>query len=221
LSSSTQFTSGERGEPAARALGRRPGKPCTREAIVAAARAAFAEQGYERASLRGIARRAGVDPALVHHYFDGKPELFVEVLHLAEDPRDIAARMRDVGSGGGKDLVAAFLQLWERPRPDGRSPFVGLVEAVAASQEASDGLREFLVDRVWSYVDEGRDDQEGAAVRHCFIASQLFGLAWTRYVLRAEPFASASINQVAEWVGPAIDRAAAAAASTPDDVREV
>jgi AcrR family transcriptional regulator len=173
---------------------------------VAAARAAFAEQGYERASLRGIARRAGVDPALVHHYFDGKPDLFVEVLHLAIDPRIIAARIRESGQGRGADLAAAFLELWERPRPDGRSPFVSMVEAVAASPEASDGLREFLSDRVWSYVDGGHVD-EASAMRHCLVASLLFGMAWTRYVMRLEPFASASVAEVAEWVGPAIDRA--------------
>ena len=173
---------------------------------MAAARAAFAEQGYERASLRGIARRAGVDPALVHHYFDGKPDLFVEVLHLATDPREIAARIRASGQGRGTDLARGFLEMWERPRPDGRSPFVGLVEAVAASKEASDGLREFLADRVWSFVDEGQDAGE-PAMRHCFVASQLFGLAWTRYVLRLEPFASAPVGQLAEWAGPALDRA--------------
>ncbi len=174
-----------------------------------AARAAFAEQGYDRASLRGIARRAGVDPALVHHYFDGKPDLFVEVLHLATDPRRIAERMRQAGREGerrGADLAAAFLGLWERARPDGRSPFVGLVEAVAASEEASDGLREFIGDRVWSYVDEGRDAKE-LAMRHGLVASQLFGLAWVRYVLRLEPFASAPVADVAAWVGPALDRA--------------
>jgi AcrR family transcriptional regulator len=173
---------------------------------VAAARAAFAEQGYERASLRGIARRAGVDPALVHHYFDGKPDLFVEVLHLASDPRLLAAAIHESGRGRGTDLAAGFLRLFERPRPDGRSPFVGLVEAVAASREASDGLREYLAERVWSYVDQGQDADE-AAVRHCFVASQLFGLAWTRYILRLEPFASAPVDEVAAWIGPAIDRA--------------
>jgi AcrR family transcriptional regulator len=173
---------------------------------VAAARAAFAEQGYERASLRGIARRAGVDPALVHHYFGGKPDLFVEVLHLASDPRLIAERIHESGRGWGTDLAAAFLGLWERPRPDGRSPFVSFVEAIAASQEASDGLREFLSDRVWSYVDDG-DGNEVSALRHCLVASQLFGMAWTRYVVRLEPFASAPLADVAAWVGPAIDRA--------------
>ncbi len=174
---------------------------------MAAARAAFAEQGYERASLRGIARRAGVDPALVHHYFDGKPELFVEVLHLATDPRVIAARVKASGKGRGTDLVRAFLGMWERPRPDGRSPFVGLVEAVAASKEASDGLREFLSERVWSFVDEGRGDAEEPALRHCLVASQLFGLAWTRYILRVEPFATAAVDDVAAWVGPLVDHA--------------
>jgi len=145
-----------------------------------------------------------VDPALVHHYFDGKPDLFVEVLHLAADPRQVAARNQ--GAGNGTDLARAFLQLWERPRPDGRSPFVGLVEAVAASQQASDGLREFLADRVWSFLDDG-SDPEWAAMRHCAVASQLFGLAWVRYILRLEPFASAPVDEVATWVGPGITRA--------------
>jgi AcrR family transcriptional regulator len=203
VSSSTQFTSGE---PPARPVGRRPGNPGTRESIVAAARAAFAEQGYEAASLRAIARRAGVDPALVHHYFDGKPDLFVEVLHLATDPRVIAARIKELGQGRGTDLARAFLDLWERPRADGRSPFVGLVEAVSASQQASDGLREFIADRVWSFVGSGLDPAE-TAMRHCFIASQLFGLAWVRYILRLEPFASATVDDLASWVGPALDRA--------------
>jgi len=204
VSSSRQFTGGE---PPSPRVGRRPGKPGTREAIVAAARAAFAQEGYERASLRGIARRAHVDPALIHHYFDGKPDLFVEVLHLATDPRVIAARVKASGKGRGTDLVRAFLTMWERSRPDGRSRFVGLVEAVAASQQASDGLREFLNERVWSFVDEGSADTDQPALRHCFVASQLFGLAWTRYILRVEPFASAPVDELAGWVGPFVDRA--------------
>ncbi len=196
MSSSTSFTSGEYPR------GRRPGGQDTRAAIVAAARACFTEVGYERASLRAIARRAGVDPALVHHYFDGKPALFVEVLHMAADPRRIAERLHiEPGREKGSKLVAAFLGMWE-PGPR----FISLVQAVSGSPDAADGLREFLSERVWSFVAGAEPDGDGVPVRRALIASQLFGVGWTRYVLRLEPFASASIEQVAAWVGPTIDR---------------
>src|ERR1700722_2558299 len=70
-------------------VGRRPGKSVTRADIIEAAAACFTEEGYEKASLRGIARRAGVDPALVHHFFGGKSELFMATLSIRRDPSDI------------------------------------------------------------------------------------------------------------------------------------
>src|ERR687897_3533809 len=66
--------------------GRRPGVSGTREAILDAARRAFAEQGYQRATIRGVAELAGVDPALVHHYFGTKQELFVAAVRLPVNP---------------------------------------------------------------------------------------------------------------------------------------
>src|ERR1700722_12811986 len=102
--------------------GRRPGRQGTRAAILEAARASFAEDGYERVSLRGIARRAGVDPALVHHYFGGKPALFVEVLHLGRDPRGIVEEVADdPPAGRGVRLVRAFLAQFEQPGGDDRN----------------------------------------------------------------------------------------------------
>jgi AcrR family transcriptional regulator len=196
-------------------VGRRPGKQDTRADIVAAARASFAEHGYERSSMRAIARRAGVDAALVHHYFESKPALFVEALFMRADPRTIAEEIHAEhhNLGAGAELVRAFVGIWDGPAaddaddPDGAgktSPFVSVVQAVAASPQAADGLREFLTDRIWNYVSRDADPEE-AALRHSLIASQLFGLGWTRYVLRLEPFASASIEQLAAWVGPTLD----------------
>jgi AcrR family transcriptional regulator len=86
-------------------VGRRPGRRDTRAEIVDAARAAFAERGYDGASLRGIARDAGVDPSLVHHYFDGKAALFVAALDLPADPRAIKEQVEAATSaraGGGR-----------------------------------------------------------------------------------------------------------------------
>jgi AcrR family transcriptional regulator len=126
-------------------VGRRPGRRDTRAEILAAARAAFVEEGYERPSLRGIARRAGVDPALIHHYFKGKADLFTEALKLGRDPREIVVELSQ--SGGeptGADLVKAFLGLWESGRPGepGPPPFAAMAQAVCSSPEVAAGLRD-------------------------------------------------------------------------------
>src|SRR3979490_1848842 len=113
--------------------GRRPGRRDRRAEIRAAARSAFVEEGYERPSLRGIARRAGVDPALVHHYFKGKADLFTEALKLGRDPREsVGGLSQSGGERPGADLVKAFLGLWESPGPgeQGPPPFAATAQAV-------------------------------------------------------------------------------------------
>src|SRR2546430_15975388 len=134
-------------------VGRRPGGRSARADIVAAAREAFVEEGYERPSLRGIARRAGVDPALVHHYFNGKADLFTQALKLGRAPREIVVELsQSGGEPAGADLVKAFLGLWESRRPGDQGPpsFAATAQAVSSSPEAAAGLREYLEDRVWS-----------------------------------------------------------------------
>jgi AcrR family transcriptional regulator len=182
--------------------GRRPGGPDTRGEILDAARKAFDDEGYERASIRGIARRAGVDPALVHHYFGDKAMLFVEIVQLARDPREGVERMHAEGPVSGARIVHNFLSAWEDEQAaiDARGArFVTLAEAVASSRRAADALREFLTDRIWSRVPE-------EPWNRALITSQLFGLAWSRYILRVEPIASASAEEVAEHFGRIIDR---------------
>lgn len=186
--------------------GRRPGKSETRAAILDAARATFLEEGYEPASLRSIARRAAVDPALVHHYFGGKAELFAEVMKFGNDPRQIAAEMAKEDRTG-VDLVRHFLALWEQGRPweAGLPPFMIACQAFCSSPVAAAGLRQYLQEEVWSKsgCDAGLGDIDA---RHGLVASQLVGLGWVRYVLQLEPIASATVEQVAAWVGPNIDR---------------
>src|SRR3989442_1811265 len=96
--------------------GRRPGRRDTRAEILAAAREAFVEEGYVRPSLRSIARRAGVDPALVHHYFKGKPDLFTEALKLGRDPLEIVLEMAE-GGRIGAHLAQGFLEPLEQGQP--------------------------------------------------------------------------------------------------------
>ncbi len=192
--------------------GRRPRGADTRTEILDAARQAFAEEGYEHSSVRGIARRAGVDPALVHHYFGDKARLFVEILHLTRDPRAGVDDMHATGGVTGARIVRNFLAGWEGGTddegPGGR--FATVVEAVASSPRAADALREFLEERVWSRVAEPPRSR-------ALITAQLFGLAWTRYVLRVEPVASADPEELAVWVGATIDTLLESGrAATPD-----
>jgi AcrR family transcriptional regulator len=183
--------------------GRRPGEGVTRQAIIEAARVAFLEQGYAETTIRAVARLAGVDPALVYHYFEDKPALFVAVLHLPVDPR----RVRDESSRGGFNgtkLVERFLAQWETdPARPGQS-FVAVAQAMSASPEVARCVREFLAERVWS-DSPVEADPETRQRTHALICTQLMGTAWTRYILRIEPLASASREEVAVLVGPGID----------------
>jgi AcrR family transcriptional regulator len=114
--------------------GRRPGSPETRQAILSAARAEFAAVGYTAASIRRVARRAGVDPALVYHYFTGKPELFVACLQLPADPRQVSMDARR-GPLDGARIVERFLAQWEQDPADPGRSFVTLVQAVSSAAE--------------------------------------------------------------------------------------
>jgi AcrR family transcriptional regulator len=186
--------------------GRRPGSVDTRAAILEAARAVFFEQGYAGASLRAIARRAAVDPALVHHYFADKAALYIETMALPIDPKAVKEAVAAAGFKG-ESLIERFLAQWERGPGPGSPAFVSLAQAMASSREVADGMREFIVERVGLHgpfdVDE---DEETRITRRALVGSQLLGIAWARYVMRIEPIASASRAQVARWTGPTIDR---------------
>ncbi|MGH9088535.1 MAG: TetR/AcrR family transcriptional regulator [Acidimicrobiales bacterium] len=127
--------------------GRRPGAPRTRETIIEAGRAEFAAAGYSAASIRQVARRAGVDPSLVHHYFDGKAVLFVACLHLPADPRAVQ-RQAQAGPPNGTRIVDRFLAQWEHPGDESGLSFVTLTQAVSSAPDVARALREFLTERV-------------------------------------------------------------------------
>lgn len=187
--------------------GRRPGPARTREAILDAARAEFAASGYTAASLRGVARRAGVDPALVYHYFAGKPALFVAGLGLPADPRAVQEQAQQ-GPPDGARIVDRFLAQWEEGQGEPGRAFVTLTQAVSSSPEVARALREFLTERVWANRPGG--SRESNMRTAALVSSQLLGIAWSRYVVRIEPLASMPRAEVAALTGPAIDRYIAA-----------
>jgi AcrR family transcriptional regulator len=183
--------------------GRRPGAGGTREKILGAARSHFAETGYEGATIRGIAGEAGVDPALVLHYFGSKEGVFLEAVEFPIDPAAAIPPLLAPGLEGlGARLVGFFLDTWDSPAG---SPLLGLIRSVVASDRASALLRDFVTREVLGRLAEALElDQP--QLRASLAASQLIGLAMLRYVVKLEPLASAGRQEVAAWVGPTLQR---------------
>ena len=189
--------------------GRRPGGVDTRQAIVEAARVDFAEQGYDGTSLRGIARRAEVDPALVHHYFGGKPQLFAAVMDIPADPAAlISAVVEGPRDQVGEALVRTFLAVWDSQ--DGRQRFQALMRAAVTHDEATRMLREFLTREVFGRVVRAlAADGEPSAdleLRAGLAASQMVGLAMMRYIVEFPAVVDAEHDALAALVGPTIQR---------------
>ena len=196
----------------ATAEGRRPGRPSgsrsdrgdTRGDILEAARAVFNEVGYGKATIRAIARAADVDPALVYHYFDGKPTLFAATLQMPFDPRRVREQAHAAG-GTGAQIMAGFLEWWDEAEGPPGQAMRTVVEALASSEQTATAVREFLTDRVWGTPPLGADPAEWYR-RRSLVTAQMMGVAWVRYLLRAEPLASATPEEIGAWVGPSIDR---------------
>lgn len=185
--------------------GRRPGRPNTRDAILAAARQAFAERGYDGASIRSIAAAAGVDPALVHHYFGTKDELFAATVNFPANPAEFVPRVLAGGAEGvGERLVRAFVSTWDSPVG---AAGVALLRSAVSSQLAARLLREFLTTQILRRVTAMLEiDPAEAPLRAALVASQVSGLALMRYVLKVEPLASAPPEDVVAAVAPTIQR---------------
>ena len=186
------------------ARGRRRGNPDTRAAILVAARHRFASAGFAGTTIRAVALDAGVDPALVHHYFGSKDDLFVAALELPVDPRQVIAERiasGDPDSGPGERLLRALLGVWDDPalRP-------GLLAAVRHLLEPGgdrllgEGFLPVVLEPVGHLL-----GVEDPARRMPLAASQVIGLVLTRYVLALEPIASLTADEVVAIYAPVLD----------------
>ena len=190
----------------ARRTGRRPGNPDTRETILDAAREAFAERGYDAASIRAIATRAGVDPALVHHYFGTKEQLFVAVMQLPVNPAEI---LKGVAEGrrdeAGERLARAFLTVWDSPAGTAAA---AVLRSAVNNEWGARMVREFVTRQILRRVMQQLDlaHEPDAALRAALAGSQLIGLAMARYIIKLEPIASAPRETLVAAVAPTIQR---------------
>ena len=184
--------------------GRRPGTSGAREAILAAARRAFADRGYDRTTIRGVARAAGVDPALVHHYFGSKADLFQAAVELPVDPSAVVRALTEGSRDDvGERVVRLFFRVWSSD--DGRAVFLSLIRAAVSNHEAARELRSLITRDLLEPVARamGRRD---AALRATLAASQMVGIAMARFVVGVEPLASAPVEDLIRAVAPTIQR---------------
>lgn len=179
--------------------GRRPGPTTTREAIVAAARRQFAELGYDRATLRGIAGEAGVDAALVVRFYGSKESLFREVMALPPATAEAMARLVDGDRATvGRRFAEAVVGLLEDPRT--RPIVLGRIRSASSHPDAAALVRETVTRDVGRVAAALTDDRP--ETRAVLVGSQVVGLALARHVVRVEPLASLPASDVIDYVAP-------------------
>lgn len=181
---------------------RRAGEADARAAIVRAAALEFADSGYDGASLRAVARRAGVDPALVHHYFSDKPELFAAALELPIRPDRIVAELlagpREVL---GTSIVRAIVTRFADPAT--RTAVLALLRTAMGHEFAGRMMRQFLLRELLQRITGTLGFEDGER-RAAFAASQIVGLMVARYGIRIGPLAEASDDDVVATIGPVL-----------------
>jgi AcrR family transcriptional regulator len=187
---------------------RRPGRPAgssdTRDRILSSARELFARNGIDRTSIRAVAAGAGVDAALVHHYFGTKQQLFAAAIHLPIDPMTVLVPMRETPIEElGLRLPSVLLPIWDSEMGAG---LIATVRALLTGAEVS-LARSFLQEIVVVEVGSRVDNPPGTGkMRAQFVASQLMGVVMARYILELEPFASLPADQIARTIAPNLQR---------------
>ncbi|QUQ71769.1 TetR/AcrR family transcriptional regulator [Kutzneria sp. CA-103260] len=181
--------------------GRRPAGEDTKAALLAAAREVFTEQGFDGATVRAIASRAEVDPAMVNHWFGGKQGLFAAAVELPVTPEFIRERVFAAGPPGeiAVRVVRTFITTWDNT---GGGGFAALVRSAATQESAAQMLREFI-----SVVFGGalRElDVDRPELRLGLFGSQIAGLGLARYVMRLEPIASADVETLVATIAPTL-----------------
>ncbi|MEQ4518215.1 TetR family transcriptional regulator [Pseudarthrobacter sp. B907] len=185
--------------------GRRSGGTDSRELILAAARRLFAEHGFDGTSLRQVAREAQVDPAMVHHFFKGKDELFALCVELPADPDEVMAGVEDLDPAERAEaIVRAVLRLWDGPAQHG---LVAFIRGTIGSKAKTALLREMVARTILPRIMAGATGPaEEVRMRGNLIATQMTGLMLMRYVVRLEPLASAPPDDIVRMIAPNVQR---------------
>lgn len=184
--------------------GRPPGASDTRNRILTNARELFARNGIDKTSIRAIAAAAGVDSALVHHYFGTKQQLFAAAINIPIDPMAVLVPLRQTPVHElGRVLPSILLPLWDSEMGAG---LVATLRSLLAGSDVS-LVRSFLQEVITAEVAPRVDNPPGSGrLRVQFVASQLVGVVMARYIIGLEPFASLPPEQIADTIGPNLQR---------------
>ncbi|MCI3932237.1 TetR/AcrR family transcriptional regulator [Streptomyces sp. AN091965] len=177
--------------------------PATRETILDAARDQFSAHGYEKTSVRAIAKAAGVDSALVHHYFGTKEQLFAAAVEVSFAPALQAPAAIQDGplDAVGERLTRFILGVWEDPAT--RTPLLAIVRSAVNNETAAAVFRRLVSTQLLSRI-AGTLDLPDAELRAELAAAQLVGVAMLRYVIQVEPLASADLEELVARVAPVV-----------------
>lgn len=185
-----------------RARGRRPSGSGTREAILAAAQRQFAEHGYPRTTLRGIAREAGVDTRLVTHYFGTKQELFISGVELPFDPDVVLETvLADGPEHAGRRLAAFAVTMLDQP--EAQRTMTGLLRAAASEDEAARLVRDLLTERILGRIAR-RIGGDRPGLRASLIGSQVAGLVVARHIIGLDALVDADREVLAAALAPVL-----------------
>lgn len=185
--------------------GRRAGSPDTRAEILDAARAAFARGGMAGTTVRSVAEEAGVDPALVHHYFGTKQQLYLAALAIPVDPEVVRAPLREAPlEGAARALLRALLTMWDGPL---REVGVAVIRTNLGSEGDPGIVRGFLLEIALAELIGRMEAGPGDGVlRANLMVAQVFGLLVARYVVRFEPLASLTVDEVVDLAAPPLQQ---------------
>ena len=187
---------------------KRPGRPAgssdTRDRILTNARVLFARNGITNTSIRAVAAAAGVDSALVHHYFGTKEKLFAAAVRIPIDPMDVIGPLRETPIEElGHKIPLMLLPLWDSEMGAG---FIATLRSILAGSEVN-LFRSFIQDVIAAEVGTRVDNPAGTGIiRIQFVASQLVGVMMARYILELEPFSSLPPEQIADTIAPNLQR---------------
>ncbi|MFF7237827.1 TetR family transcriptional regulator [Streptomyces collinus] len=175
----------------------------TRDRILAAAREVFSEHGYEKTSVRGIAKAAGVDAALVHHYFGTKEQIFEAAVAVAFAPALDAPEALAAGplEEVGERLTRFIFGVWENPTT--RTPLLAILRSAVNNETAAAVFRRLVAAQLLRRV-AAQLDLPDAELRAELAAAQLVGAALMRYVIKLEPLASADLESIIRRVTPVV-----------------
>ncbi|MBH0116059.1 TetR family transcriptional regulator [Salinibacterium sp. NG253] len=194
-------------EDSPKRAGRRPSASAAgsgaREEIEVVARQQFADLGYERVSVRGVAREAGVDPKLIHHYFGGKEALFAAVVELPLTPGEVVAELR-VPSEETLGHRLARIVIGMQGNALSRMTMLGVIRAATSQPRAAERIRALLTSRL--LVPVARElEIDQPDLRAALVGSQVVGLMMARYVVKLPALARASDEEITELLAASLD----------------